>query len=52
MVFRSLGMIEIVMFKFLACSLTLACEMTDGVIFGVTFQALVMWQCGGVGVSI
>ena len=40
-------MIEIVMFKFFACSLTLACEMTDEVIFRVTFKALVMWQCGG-----
>ena len=51
MVFRSLGMIEIVMFKFLARNLTLECEMTVGVIFRVTLQALVMKQCAGVGAS-
>ena len=51
MVFGSLDMIELVLFKFLACDLTLSCEMTHWVIVRVIFQALGLEQCTGVDVS-
>ena len=51
MVFGSLNMIELVLFTFVACHLTLSCEMTQWGFVRVTFQALGMEQCARVGVS-